>query len=71
VTRKPSLIFPLNSKIHTFSISITETKIDKANRAIIVNKQILRLEIAMNNVEFVNILNTSDDLLKDGASFFL
>jgi hypothetical protein len=25
----------------------------------------------MNNVEFVNILNTSDDLLKDGASFFL
>lgn len=51
----------------TFPVGITQAKVHQPNGTVIVDQQIFRLEVTMNDVELVDVLNASYDLLEDGA----
>jgi hypothetical protein len=53
--------------IGTFPIGIAESEVDQSNGAIIINEQVLRLEVSMDDIESMNVLYSSNNLLKDGA----
>ena len=55
-------------KFLILSISIRKSKFNNPNGLVIVDKQILRFQISMNNVKFMNIFDASDDLLEDFTS---
>lgn len=57
--------------IFTFLVSIGKPKIDNFDAFIFVEKDILRLEIAMRYAKFMEILNAWNQLLENEAGLFL
>lgn len=51
----------------TFPVSITQAKVHQANGTVIVDQQVFRFEVTMDDVELVDVLNASYDLLEDCA----
>lgn len=71
------LIFPLNHlrcsiawrpacslKPFLFSIGITQPKIHNSDSLIIINQQIFRFKISMHNIQFMQVLDPTDNLMK-------
>lgn len=48
-----------------FSVSVGQTKVNNPDGLVIVDKQVLRLKIAMDYVEFVQVFDAADDLVED------
>ena len=55
----------------TFAVGVAESEVDQSDGLVVVDQQILRFEVSVDDVEFVDVLYSSDDLLEDGASFAL
>ena len=70
-THRQSSIFPLCYILFTFPVSVTQSKIDEPNGTVIINKQIFRFEVSMDDIELVYVLYSSYNLLEDGACLIL
>ncbi len=55
----------------TFAVGVAESEVDQSDGLVVVDQQILWFEVSVDDVEFVDVLYSSDDLLEDGASFAL
>ncbi len=67
ITRRPTCCF----KPFIFPISVRKPKINNPDSLIIVDQEILGFEIPMNDVQLMNVLNTTNDLLEYFTSFRL
>lgn len=51
-----------------FFIGVGESEVDNSNGVIVVKEQVFWLEISVDDVEFMDVLDAADDLLKESAS---
>lgn len=54
-----------------FTVGVGKSEINNPDGFVVVNQEILRFKIAMDDVQLMNVLNTADDLLEDFAGFGL
>ena len=71
VTRMQSSIFRLYQLDCTFPVGITEAEIDQSDGLVIVNQQVLWFKVSVDDIQLMDILDSSYDLLEDGARFRL
>ena len=71
VTRKQFWVFTLDKRSNTFAVGVAESEIDKTDSSIIIDEQVLGFEVAMDDIKFVDVLNSCDYLLEYGTGFVL
>lgn len=52
-------------------VSVTQTEVNDLDVLVVIKKEIFRLEVTMDNVQLVQVLDASDDLVEKGQSFRL
>ena len=55
----------------TLAVGVAKSEVYDSDGSVVVNEQILRFEVSMHDVELMDVLDASDDLLEDGAGFVL
>ena len=53
----------------TLAVGVAKSEVYDSDGSVVVNEQILRFEVSMHDVELMDVLDASDDLLEDGEIF--